>query len=117
MAMLRLASIHWRVGRALCSAVLFAAGLAACDSADEVSEDEGNYNQVNHALAASANPPGGLTASQVPQFVSISFDDNYDANGMNWTKDVLFNGKVNPAGSGNAATFDGTAARTTYYHN
>jgi peptidoglycan/xylan/chitin deacetylase (PgdA/CDA1 family) len=35
-------------------------------------------------VAASQNPPCGLTPQQVPQFVSIGFDDNGQAAGVQW---------------------------------
>ena len=68
------------------------------------------------ALARSANPPGGIAAAQAPQFVAVTFDDNFSAEGMTWATS-FFAPLRNPAGSGNAATFDGTPARTSFYHN
>lgn len=67
-------------------------------------------------LDPSPNPPGGLTASQVPQFVVIGWDDNERVESFNWSINFLKN-KTNPAGSGNAATFDGTPCRYSYYVN
>lgn len=72
--------------------------------------------------AASQQAPGGLAANEVPMFVSLGWDDNgysglpassYDG-GMTWSTDFQKN-LVNPAGTGNAATFDGAAVRTTYF--
>jgi peptidoglycan/xylan/chitin deacetylase (PgdA/CDA1 family) len=71
---------------------------------------------ASQQLARSLNPPGGLAVSQVPQFVAVTFDDNFGSEGMNWTTD-FFAGKTNPAGSGNAGTFDGSPARVSFYHN
>lgn len=81
------------------------------------------YDYSDH-MAASTNPPAGLGASQVPQFVSIGFDDNgYSGlpgsggdGAMTWVTDLLRN-RANDAGSANAATFDGQPARVTFYAN
>lgn len=40
-------------------------------------------------VAASQSPPCGLTPSQVPQFVSIGWDDNGQAEGVTWATDML----------------------------
>lgn len=53
---------------------------------------------------ASALPPGGLSAEQVPQFVVMAFDDNTKADGINWAID-LFADKYNYDGSEVAASF------------
>lgn len=63
----------------------------------------------------SDKPPGGLTPSQVPQFIVLGFDDNTKAVGMNWILDFL-DSKTNPAGTGNKATYDGTHLRSTFFH-
>jgi hypothetical protein len=63
----------------------------------------------------SSSPPGGLKPEQVPMFVSFGFDDNPYSEGMNWATGV-FGALKNPPGKGNAATFDGTAVRATFYH-
>lgn len=71
---------------------------------------------------ASPNPPGGLAAANVPMFVSIGFDDNgYSGlpgsggdGAMSWAT-TFFKDLVNPAGSGNAATFDGLPARVSFF--
>jgi hypothetical protein len=68
------------------------------------------------ALARSTSPPGGLAPSQVPQLVAVTFDDNFSSEGMTWATG-FYAPLVNPAGSGNAATFDGAPVRTTFYHN
>ena len=60
--------------------------------------------QVDH-VAPSIDPPGGLTAAQVPMFVALGFDDNAYADGINWALDNLRTRK-------NA---DGTAARATFF--
>jgi hypothetical protein len=63
----------------------------------------------------SPNPPGGLQPAQVPMFVSLGFDDNPYSEGMNWAVST-FSALTNPPGKGNAATFDGTKVRATFYH-
>jgi hypothetical protein len=67
-------------------------------------------------LDPSQLPPGGLAVENVPQFVSIGFDDNAFEDGMQWVLD-LFKSKQNPAGTGNHCTFDGTPARVSFYIN
>jgi hypothetical protein len=52
----------------------------------------------------------------VPQFVAVTFDDNFSPEGMDWATGFLRPLK-NPAGSGNPATFDGAAVRTTFPSN
>ncbi len=77
---------------------------------------------VGPALAFSRSPPGGFQPSQVPQFVSVTFDDNFGleeagapGGGMNFIIDFWGKHK-NPAGRGNAATFDGTPLITSFYY-
>lgn len=67
-------------------------------------------------LDPSPQPPAGLTPAQVPQFVMIGFDDNPEADPVNWIVD-LFGEKRNPAGGGQAATFDGTPAHVAFFSN
>ncbi|MDG5813666.1 polysaccharide deacetylase family protein [Chitinispirillales bacterium ANBcel5] len=71
------------------------------------------FTQV-FANPPSTNPPGGLQAGEVPQFVVIGFDDNTSAEGMEWIVDFLAT-KTNPEGSGNEGTFDGTPVLSTFY--
>ncbi|MBN1981462.1 MAG: hypothetical protein JW795_08025, partial [Chitinivibrionales bacterium] len=69
----------------------------------------------------SPNPPG-LAVKNVPQFVTIGFDDNAysgfegsaGTGGMKWIFDY-FKDKKNPAGTNNKATYDGTPCRVTFY--
>jgi hypothetical protein len=90
--------------------------LAACVAPDLSSDEDLPLAAQSAALARSASPPGGLAVSQVPQFVAVTFDDNFSAEGVNWAVG-LYNGLTNPAGSGQAATFDGVKAKTSFYHN
>src|SRR5688572_9822364 len=89
-------------GLALFATVAF--GAAACVVQVDESEELGWTSQE---LGRSLAPPAGLSPSQVPQFVAITFDDNFGDDGMAWAN-TFFTSKVNPAGSGNGATFDGT---------
>ena len=75
--------------------------------------------------APSTAPPGDLTPSQCPMFISIGWDDNsisgvtgtrYPGDGMKWILDFVEK-KTNPIGSGNAATFDGTPVRMSFFSN
>src|SRR5438552_11727308 len=68
------------------------------------------------ALTSSPNPPGGLAVAQVPQFVAVTFDDNFNTEGMDWATG-FFRPLHNPAGGGNAGTFDGAPVRTTFPNN
>jgi hypothetical protein len=70
----------------------------------------------NTRLAPSPMPPGGLAVENVPQFVSIGFDDNAFEDGMQWILDFM-KAKTNPAGHGNHCTFDGTPARLSFFIN
>lgn len=66
--------------------------------------------------APSQNPPNGLSAEEVPQFIIIGSDDNTCAQGMNWLLDLI-EGQKNPAGNNNPATFDGTPLTLSLYWN
>jgi hypothetical protein len=68
------------------------------------------------------NPPAGLESFQVPQLVTIGFDDNAYSGwegsngqgGMKWALD-LFRNKKNPEGTGDTRTFDGNPCRVSFY--
>jgi Polysaccharide deacetylase len=82
----------------------------------------GTYNFTDH-VAWSQSPPGGLGATQVPQFVQFGFDDNLRSglnttppSGMTWATN-FFRDRRNPAGTGNAATFDNALVRVSFYSN
>ena len=70
----------------------------------------------------SSTPPGGLTVRQVPQFVHFGFDDNAISGrdgsatdgGLSFITD-LFAARRNPAGNGNARTYDREPARFSFY--
>jgi hypothetical protein len=73
--------------------------------------------RTTHAIDeidASYDPPGGLDPQKVPQFVNIGFDDNNFADGMTWLLDFI-EGKKNPQGLGNPATFDGQSIKVGFY--
>ncbi len=65
-----------------------------------------NASCFNYVIPSSL-PPGGLSVSQVPQFVVIGFDDNTKSEGIQWALD-LFKNKKNP---------DGSDARVSFYFN
>jgi hypothetical protein len=111
-------------------ALSLTAAACASDHGDLVPADDvqlsqhaiGNYNYTDH-VAWSQSPPGGLSPSQVPMFVQIGFDDNQRSglatsppSGMTWATNFFRNLK-NPAGSGEAATFDNTPVRVSFYSN
>lgn len=70
----------------------------------------------------SQDPPGGLAPEDVPVFVALGWDDNAYSGlegsggegGMDWAVG-LSQGRTNPAGSGNPATYDGTPISMTFY--
>ena len=66
-------------------------------------------------VSSTASPQG-----KVPQFVAITFDDNFGLAAPGAVGGVratikYFAGKRNPAGRGNAADFDGFPIRTTFF--
>jgi hypothetical protein len=73
-------------------------------------------------VRAWSQQPPGLSPVDVPQFVAVTFDDNFvsglgdPAGGMTWATS-FFEPLVNPAGSGFAPTFDGAPVRTSFYDN
>lgn len=67
-------------------------------------------------LAPAAEPPAGLSPAQVPQFVLLGFDDNPVADRVDWVVDYL-DTKRNPAGTAQAATFDGAPVRMIFFSN
>lgn len=59
-------------------------------------------------------PPGNLDYFECPMFVCFGFDDNAYVEGMKWFADLVRD-KVNPAGSNNPATYDGSPVRATFF--
>lgn len=66
--------------------------------------------------APSPLPPADLAVAEVPQFVMIGFDDNPDVAPLRWILDHAAD-LTNPAGRGQAATFDGSPVRFAFYSN
>ena len=102
---------HLDLGAAAALAAVAACLLAACTG-------------VRPAARSAAAPPAGLAPASVPQFVCIGSDDNGVSGlpgsgatgGMTFLTE-LFAGRRNPAGTGNAVTFDGASARYSFYVN
>ena len=69
----------------------------------------------NDNVAPSKQPPGGLRPDQVPMFVALGFDDNPDAEAVDWVVATL-SALKNPPGTGKAATHDGTTPKATFYN-
>ena len=73
-------------------------------------------------VAWSQDPPFGLPVDRVPQFVSFGFDDNAysglegsaGTGGFSWAVDMA-KSRRNPAGSGNARTYDGEPIKHSFY--
>ncbi len=59
--------------------------------------------------------PADLDSTKVPLFVNLGFDDNRYGDGVDWVRDTLLKGRLNPAGLGNRATFDGTPMSADFY--
>lgn len=59
-------------------------------------------------------PPAGLSAKVVPQFVTLGFDDNSEAPGVEWTLNTLAK-FTNDGGLGNPATFDGEPIKSSFF--
>jgi peptidoglycan/xylan/chitin deacetylase (PgdA/CDA1 family) len=68
----------------------------------------------NDNVPPSATPPGGLKPDQIPMFVSMGFDDGNLPDGVSWIATEIAKLK-NPPGNGQAATYDGTPVRVTFY--
>jgi hypothetical protein len=73
------------------------------------------------ALAWSSQPPG-LHPVDAPQFVAVTFDDNFvsglgdESGGMTWATD-FFRSLHNPPGNALLTTFDASPVRTSFYNN
>ncbi len=78
-------------------------------------------SDYSDTVAWSDQPPG-LSPVDVPQFVAVTFDDNFVSGlgdvtgGVTWATD-FFRALVNPAGSAMDGTFDGALVRTSFYNN
>ncbi len=59
--------------------------------------------------------PGNLDSTKVPLMISLGFDDNKYADGVDWVRDTLLAGRFNNKGKGNAATYDGTPMKADFY--
>jgi hypothetical protein len=73
----------------------------------------GGYSYSDN-VAPSQTPPGSLTVAQVPQFVSMGFDDNKYQDGVEWAA-ALVRSRINPKGTGNPGTYDSMPARAGFY--
>src|SRR5262249_929375 len=81
---------------------------------------------LENQLAWSRDPPEELKPTDIPQLVSVTFDDNFglaaldppDPQPIGGINDIVayYKGKNNPAGSGNADHFDGTPIGATFYY-
>lgn len=65
-------------------------------------------------LDPSFDPPGGIPVEKTPQFIVMGFDDNCYTDGMKWLLDFI-EGKENPAGLDNDATFDGQPIKMSFF--
>ncbi|MCX7746269.1 MAG: polysaccharide deacetylase family protein [Clostridia bacterium] len=97
----------------LIALVFMLSGAGIVPSVTAVSTAVPMYDYTDNVPASKA-PPGGLSANQVPLFIVLGFDDNQNANGMEWMLTMLAK-KKNSLGSGNPATYDGTNAHASFY--
>lgn len=67
------------------------------------------------AVEPATKAPGGLDSARIPQLIGMGFDDNRYADGIRWVTGTLLKGRMNPAGKGNKATFDGTPMRASFF--
>ncbi|HWZ90322.1 MAG TPA: polysaccharide deacetylase family protein [Polyangiaceae bacterium] len=98
--------------------------LSACSFAALAPEGEVSPSATSQRLASSVawsqDPPDQFLVAEAPQFVAVTFDDNFVSGlgdvkgGMTWVTDLL-RAKTNPAGNGTAGTFDGTPVRTSFF--
>ncbi len=89
-----------------------AASLLGTTRCNEVHTGKVPETSIDPPLGASV-APRGFQVSQVPQFVSITFDDNFSTEGMDWAIE-FFHALHNPLGNGQAETFDATPVRSTF---
>ena len=73
-----------------------------------------SVEQDKSNVAPSLLPPNDIATEFVPQFVTLGFDDNNEAVGINWTLATLAK-YSNHQGTGNSATFDGKAAKASFF--
>ncbi|MBN2802970.1 MAG: polysaccharide deacetylase family protein [Deltaproteobacteria bacterium] len=91
-------------------------------SDDPDSDSDSNTDSNNYVIGMpDTDPPMGLKPDEVPLFIVIGSDDNAHAGldtntGMGFLLN-LYNDRVNPAGNGNSATFDGEAIHFSAYGN
>ena len=88
--------------------LVFVLGCSACHQGGSTGDGSGSNNNGDGGtpvmcegglgewkgtdnVPASQSPPCGLSPAQVPQFVSIGFDDNGQVGGMTWAVDMLEN--------------------------
>ena len=95
--------------------------LACATPSDRVDRERGALSTYTDAVAWARKAPG-LEPVDVPQFVAVTFDDNFVSGlgdvsgGMTWATTFL-KSLQNPAGSSFAPTWDGAPVRTTFYDN
>jgi hypothetical protein len=102
--------------------MLLGFGTTACAThAEPGASERSALSPYTDALVWSRKPPG-LEPVDVPQFVAVTFDDNFVSGlgdvsgGVTWATSFL-KPLQNQAGSGYAPTFDGAPVRTTFYDN
>ncbi|HVY30240.1 MAG TPA: polysaccharide deacetylase family protein [Polyangiaceae bacterium] len=100
---------------------LLACACASPAPAPEPGTERAQLSSYGDHVAWSKKPPG-LEPVDVPQFVAVTFDDNFVSGlgdvsgGMTWATTFLEPLK-NPAASGFAPTWDGSPVRTTFFDN
>jgi MYXO-CTERM domain-containing protein len=111
-----------RAWTGLAGILALAAGGCGAESNSTANEPVGSIaSKATGGLAWSHTPPGGLDPKNIPQLVSITFDDNFglaDPASVGGVNDIntFYKGKNNPAGAGNADDFDGKPIGATFYY-
>ncbi|MEN8905015.1 MAG: polysaccharide deacetylase family protein [Clostridiales bacterium] len=82
---------------------------------DESSLELIDKTKYGYYREPSQDPPKGLKAKAIPQFIVFGFDDNYDVKGMEAII-RLFKNYKNPKGNNNTLTFDEINIRATFYN-
>ncbi len=107
--------------RAISVGVLAVHAVGCAASHESIGGEGAALATYTDAVAWSRKPPG-LEPIDVPQFVAVTFDDNFVSGlgdvsgGMTWVT-TFFKPLQNLAGSGFLPTFDGAPVRTSFYDN
>ena len=109
-----------KLGIAKLPGLIVAGGLLLFWISSPAADNKPSEN-VKSSLAWSRKPPGNQNPKDIPQLVSITFDDNFGlafpkaSGGIDWIVD-FYKGKSNPSGRGNPDNFDGAPIHASFYY-